>query len=70
MMLTYMSTLMEGFNTKARSPEKFMVLQHDDQSKEDPHEGTSLNQSRGQRVCVSAFHPGGTELHLVADGIR
>ena len=59
-----------------RSPEKFMdvsvwfgrrapfVPQHDDQSKEHPYDGTSLNQSRGQRGCVSAFHPDiGSPLH-------
>ena len=74
--MIYMSKLVEGFNTKAGSPEKFMdvsvrfgqrvpsVPQHDDQSKEHPHEGTYLDQSRGQRVCVSAFHPDiGSPLH-------
>ena len=35
----------------------FSVQQNDDQSKEHPHEGTYLDQSRGQRVCVSAVHP-------------
>ena len=56
---------------KARSPVKMMdvcdekvtdevgfsVQQHDDQSIEHPLEGTYLDQSRGQRVCVSASHP-------------
>ena len=58
-----------SFNTKARSPENFMdvsvwfgrralfVPQHDDQIKEQRHEGTSQNQSDGQGVCVSAIHP-------------
>ena len=35
----------------------FSVQQHDDQSKEHPLEGTYLDQSRGQQVCVSAFRP-------------
>ena len=51
---------------KARSPEKFTDVCHEKVTDEDgflssstmiPHEGTYLDQSRGQRVCVSAFHP-------------
>ena len=46
-----MTTPYEGNHMKARSP-----TIHDDQNKEYHHERENLDQSCGQRNCVSAFH--------------
>ena len=61
----------KALGVKARSPEKlldvcyekvtdedvFSFPQHDYHTKKNPHEGTHLEQQRGQRACASAFDP-------------